>query len=316
MKHPASGSLGPGPVISIDIGGTSIRGGIVGLDGPDMVTHHHRIATLAQDGGTAVLQRVLTLVGELHALTPGAARVAVASAGVIEPDTGRIASATALMPAWAGTELGRSIQESTGLRCTVINDVHAHGLGEFTFGVGVGGLSALIIAVGTGLGGAFITAGELVRGSSGFAGHIGHMHHGSARGMECSCGRSGHLESVASGSGMAERYEASRGPADPSVHDGAGVAQLAATGVEVAQKVLRTSGFALGESLGSLANMWDPEKIILTGSVTGAGDDWWGSLEAAYRFSVMDELPRPRLLRGALGDDAPLLGAAVTKSAV
>lgn len=314
MKHPVSGSLDPGPVISVDIGGTSVRGGIIGLDAPGVVSHHRRTATLAHEGGAAVMQRVLALVKELHALIPDAARVAVASAGVIEPHTGRIASATALMPGWAGMELGVTIQEETGLPCTVINDVHAHGLGEFTFGEGAGSSSALIVAVGTGLGGAFITGDGLVRGASGFAGHIGHMHHGSARGLDCSCGRSGHLESVASGSGMTQRYETSRRLTDPIVHDGAGVAQLAAAGVEVAQTVLKTAGFALGESLGSLANIWDPEKIILTGSVTRAGDTWWWAVEAAYRFSTMDALPRPELLRGSLDDDAPLLGAAVANN--
>lgn len=298
------------PVICLDIGGTSIRAGVVVLGTQPTVTSRLRTATLPQEGASAVLQRALDLAAEAHKQAPEADGVAVASAGVIGPGTGRVTSATELIPGWAGTELGETLSRKLGLPCTVLNDVHAHGVGEFSFGQGAGSSSAVVVAVGTGLGGAFFNAGELVRGPSGHAGHIGHVHHAEARGLRCSCGREGHLEVVASGSGMVQRYRQLKRSHDPPASDAAAVVAHAEDGVASAEQVVRAGAAALGESLGSLANSWDPERVILTGSVAGAGDLWWQELENGYRRSAMEALRDRPLLRGSLGDDAPLLGGA------
>lgn len=308
-------NLGPepsqaAPVISLDIGGTSIRAAVVTLGPQPIVKYRLRTATLPQQGASAVLQRALDLAAQAQQQAPAAVGAAVASAGVIGPGTGRVAFATELIPGWAGTEIGDAVTQHLGLPCTVLNDVHAHGVGEFCFGQGAGSSSALVVAVGTGLGGALFNAGELIRGPSGHAGHLGHVHHATARGLQCSCGRSGHLESVASGSGMHQRYGQLKRPHDPSAADGAAVVAHAYAGVAPAEEVVRAGGAALGESLGSLANSWDPERIILTGSVTGAGELWWQELKNGYRSSAMEALRGRPLLRGSLGEDAPLLGGA------
>lgn len=299
------------PVICLDIGGTSIRAGVVNLGPEPTVRFRLRTDTLSQQGASAVLQRALDLVAEARKRVPEAAGVAVASAGVIGPGTGMVTSATDLIPGWAGTDVGDAVTRFLGLPCTVLNDVHAHGVGEFSFGRGVGCSSAVVVAVGTGLGGALFNAGELIRGPTGHAGHIGHIHHAEARSLPCSCGRSGHLESVASGSGMVLRYMELKRPQQPPAADAAAVVELAHAGVQSAEQVVRTGGTALGESLGSLANSWDPECIILTGSVAGAGDLWWDALENGYRSTAMEELQGRPLVRGSLGDDAPLLGGAL-----
>lgn len=297
-------------MICLDIGGTSIRAGLVTLGSEPPVTDRLRTATLAHQGGPAVLRRAEDLAAQLAQRTPEAGGIAVASAGVIDPRTGAVRSATDLIPGWAGTEVGEVLEQQMGIRCTVLNDVHAHGVGEFLFGQGAGCSSALIVAVGTGLGGSFFSGGELLRGANGYAGHIGHIHHGAAAGLKCTCGRTGHLESVASGSGITDRYADLKGPQDPQAEDGAAVVELASAGIEAAEEVLRTAGFSLGESLGSLANAWDPERIIMTGSVTQAGQMWWHQLEAGYASASMRGLRQGELLQGALGDDAPLLGSA------
>lgn len=287
-----------------------MRAAAVTLGAEPSVGNRLRTATLAQQGGPAVLERAVGLAVEVHQQVPAAAGVAVASAGVISPDTGSVTSATDLIPGWTGTRIGHTLTQQLGLPCTVLNDVHAHGLGEFTFGEHAGIESVLIAAVGTGLGGALVSGGDLVRGSSGHAGHIGHMHHAAAEGLLCSCGRTGHVESVASGSAMAQRYAELKEPQDPTASDGAEVADHCAAGVATAEKVVRTAGVALGETLGSLANTWDPERIILTGSVTGAGPRWWQQVRTGYQDSAMDSLQDRPLQHGVLGDDAPLLGAA------
>lgn len=311
MSSAARRPVGTPAVICLDIGGTSIRASAVTLNSQPMVTQRLRVETLAHQEGPAVLRRAVDLAADVHRYVPEAIGVAVASAGVISPGTGTVTSATELMPRWAGTEISRAVEYRLGLACTVLNDVHAHGLGEFTYGQGVGSSSALIVAAGTGLGGALVNDQELLRGSSGHAGHIGHVHHAAAEGLLCTCGRTGHLESIASGSGMAEQYANTRNSQDPVAAGGAAVVEHAGSGIAAAERVVHTAGRSLGESLGSLANAWDPERIILSGSVSGAGDVWWRHMLEGYRASAMDALQDRSLLRGALGDDAPLLGAAV-----
>ena len=298
-------------MICLDIGGSSIRAAAVTLGAQPTVAHRLRVETLAHQEGPAVLRRAVNLAADVHRHLPAALGVAIASAGVIAPGTGRVTSATGLMPGWAGTQINDAVEHELGLVCTVLNDVHAHGLGEFTYGQGAGSSSALIVAAGTGLGGALINDGELLRGSSGHAGHIGHVHHAAAEGLLCTCGRTGHLETIASGSGMAEQYETARNSQDPVAAGGADVVELAGSGIAAAQRVVHTAGRSLGESLGSLANAWDPERIILSGSVSGAGNEWWPHVQNGYRAAAMDALQNRPLLRGTLGDDAPLLGAAV-----
>lgn len=307
--NPGEGTRTP-PVICLDIGGTSVRAAAVRLGAEPSVEHRLRTPTLAHQGGAALLDRALRLAVRVHQQVPEAVGVAVASAGVIGPETGSVTSATELIPGWGGTPISQTMTRQLRLPCTVLNDVHAHGLGEFRFGQGAGSASALIVAVGTGLGGALISGGKLLRGSSGQAGHIGHIHHGAAAGLRCSCGRVGHLEAVASGSAMAQRYSELKEPHDPLAADGAAVADHCAAGVASAEQVVRTAAAALGESLGSLANTWDPERIVLTGSVTEAGTQWWQQVRQWYQVSAMDSLQDRPLQQGALGDDAPLLGAA------
>lgn len=302
---------GAPPMICLDIGGSSIGGAVVTLGESPEVHLRRSVPTGAQDGGRAVLDRAVSVARELQAEVPEVCGVGVASAGVIDPETGAVASATDLMPGWAGTALGAVLSEGLGLPLTtVLNDVHAHALGESRHGAGQGADSALVAAVGTGLGGAFIGTAGLVRGSGGLAGHIGHVQHAEAAGILCTCGRTGHLESITSGSGIEARYTARRGRDDPPAEDGAAVSRLAAEGVGLASATLRTAGTALGEALGSLSNAWDPEVIVLTGSVTGAGETWWSALRAGYASTAMDPLRGRTLTRGTLGADAPLLGAA------
>ncbi|MGQ7786890.1 ROK family protein [Nesterenkonia sp. K-15-9-6] len=299
-------------LICLDIGGTAIRGGVatIAAGAVPQIGLRRRDLTHAAQGGAAVLRRAVQMVSAVLAEVPEAIGVAVSSAGVIDDATGQVVSATELIPGWTGVELGAALRRETGLRCTVLNDVHAHALGEVRVGAGEGCSSALVVAVGTGVGGALIHQGAPVRGAGGLAGHVGHMHHSAARQVVCSCGRTGHLESVASGSGIASRYAARRLPSDPEAADAAEVAAVAADVEGTARRTLITAGTALGECLGSLANAWDPERIILTGSVTGAGGLWWHAVRRGYAATAMDPLRHRALFRGALGDDAPLLGAA------
>ncbi|MBS5340303.1 MAG: ROK family protein, partial [Actinomyces sp. oral taxon 181] len=174
-------------LLALDIGGTKVGWGIVEVGQNSTVVERGSIPTEASRGGADVAERICSLASSLKEAHPEASGVAIASAGVVDPVEGKIVSATDIMPGWGGTPLGKLVAQRTGLPVRVLNDVHAHGLGEATLGAGRPYSSVLSIAVGTGIGGALVEDGHVTFGSRGIAGHVGHIHHHFAPDMVCSC---------------------------------------------------------------------------------------------------------------------------------
>lgn len=296
----------PQTVLALDIGGTKIAAGLVQVEDVPRVTLRTEMATDAARGGAAVLDSVKNLARQIidDAPQPPVA-IGIGAAGVVDPKTGSIVSATDLIPGWAGTRLRAELMKVTGLPVAVVGDVAAHALGEHLHGAGAGARSCLAVGIGTGIGGAYVQDGEVATGAHGVAGHVGHVASDEARGLLCSCGRTGHIEPFASGTGIAARYNAI---ADASL-SGREVEDLAQSGDADALEVTTTAGFALGRALGSLANTLDPEVIILSGSVTRSGRAWWDAVRRGYADQAMDPVATTPILRGTLGGDAPLVGA-------
>ena len=322
-------------VAALDIGGTKIAGALVCYDteqGCDQaseqgvspavprvkphvtprVVNYLSIPTQAHHGGEHVFTRACGLVSELMAQTklhPHA--IGVSAAGVVNPSDGSIAYANNLMPGWTGIQLAQRMQHAHGIPCVSLGDVHAHALGEVRFGCAQGFSSALMVAIGTGLGGAYIVDGHIVTGAHGAAGHLGHSLHHLAAQTVCSCGGVGHAESVTSGTAICARYQGKQigDPLDETCM-GAEISKRAAHGEPHAQDVLRFCGNALGQAIGSWCNLFDPEAVVISGSVVRAGDLWKQALEQGFTEQVMPPLRSTKLLFGSLENNAPLLGAA------
>ena len=320
---------GPHAVLALDIGGTKIAAAVVRFDpqpapatapGREEWTVLLRRAapTHAERGGEAVRDTVVETASALareYRATANAAEltgIAVSSAGVVDERHGSILSATDLIPRWAGTTLGGDLEDAIGLPARVLNDVHAHALGEMSVGAGEGLDSAVVVAVGTGMGGAIVVGGQVLRGAHWVSGNLGHIHHSLARDFTCSCGRVGHIEAVASGSGITSLYNArADGAGLPHVDGGRALQELADGGNVLAQQTFVDAGRALGEVLGSLANATDPEVIILSGSMTRSGDAWWSAVRDGFRASAINPVRETPIVHGTLAGDAPLIGAAV-----
>ncbi|WP_147919107.1 ROK family protein [Ruania zhangjianzhongii] len=298
-----------GPVLAADLGGTKITAGLVTTDGTLLA--RCTVPTQAQRGPDAV---VAALVGALaavqdDAVAAGAAApvaVGIGSAGVVDSATGRIVSATDSIPGWAGTELGPRVSRALGLDARVLNDVHAHALGEATFGAGVGRASLLLVAVGTGVGGAVVRDGVVVTGARGLAGHVGHLPVPEAVGVPCTCGRSGHVEGLASGPGVLAAYRRAGGSAE----DTREVVARAEAGEGLAGRVLRTCSFAIGRMIGGLLNVTDPEVVVLSGGMAGAGALWWQGMRDGVAYEAIDLVAGTAVLPATAGPDAALFGAA------
>ena len=299
------------PVLALDIGGTKIACGIVS---GGAVHHVTSASTPAREGGSVVLDAATELARTvLHAQAKagGSApvRVGVSSAGVVDPTSGCITSATELIRGWAGTDLRGALADRFELPVSVLNDVQAHALGEAAHGRGRGASSMVLIAVGTGIGGGIVMDGALQLGAKNAAGHLGHVDVEGVAGMPCSCGKTGHLETIASGSGIEAQFERATG----KQLSGAKIAQLADTDASFsseAARVIEAGGYALGRVVGGLLNTLDPELVVLAGSVTRAGNRWWEAVSTGVQRSAIDIVAETPVVPGLLAN-AALIGAAV-----
>ncbi|MBT1173227.1 ROK family protein [Bifidobacterium sp. MA2] len=306
--------------LTFDIGGTKIASGLVRLprdpDGAPEVTDVTSIPTLPERGGDDILERLLRLASDrLRACRESdipIAGVGIGSAGVVDIESGVILSATDLIPGWAGQRIAEAFAGITDLPFRMVGDVGAHGLGESTYGAGRGHRRVLSVGVGTGIGGAIVDDGRLVVGAHGVAGHIGHMSHGLGDGVPCSCGATaGHIEPVASGTGLGTLYNRMRPEGVDPVPDGKAVSDLVAAGDAFAARVMAVSARALGECLAGACNLLDPDAVVVSGSVAGAGEVWWDALREGFAAGALPLVAPTPLLPGALGGAAPLIGAAV-----
>lgn len=303
-------------MVALDIGGTKIASALVCFEegASPRVEAYASIPTEAAMGGVHVLERAVASVKRvIEGVSDPVCGIGVSSAGVIDPVSGDVTYANDLMPGWGGTHLGSTLTETFGVPCRVLNDVHAHALGEARWGAGIDAKSCLVVAVGTGIGGAFVEDGHIMLGAHNEAGHIGHMSVSDAQGTVCSCGAQAHLEPIAAGPGIKEMYlslgESAVTPEGEDV-EGAYINSQALLGNASAIAAQTRSGHAIGEVLGSVCNLLDPTCIILSGSVAQSGKVWHDAMHKGWQEAVMPPCAATPIVQGALGGDAPLIGAA------
>ena len=175
-------------VIGVDLGGTKTAAAAVSRDGG--VGPLRTVPTPAQAGPGPILDAVAGLVREVAAGAGGPVLgLGVGTAGVVDVTTGTIVSATDAIAGWTGTDVagglrGRLADLALG-GVHVENDVDAHAAGEAWRGAAAGLPSVLMVAVGTGVGGAVVLDGRPLRGAHHVAGEIGHLPTPGAEGLRC-----------------------------------------------------------------------------------------------------------------------------------
>lgn len=293
-------------VAALDIGGTKTAAALVSATGD--VVARREAATPGREGADAIVATGVSLVAALVEESGTTVQsLGVGSAGVVDPERGLVTGATETLAGWAGTPLADRLADATGLRTRVVNDVHAHALGEASAGAARGARTSLFVGVGTGIGGAFVVDGRVLTGAHHAAGHIGHQPSPYAVQLTCTCGGTGHLEAFASGPGLHAEHARL---AATSVADLRAVVALADDGDATAIDVLARGGAAVGSAIGGLVNVLDPHVVAVGGGVSGAGEVWWQALRSAAASEVLPALRDTAIERSTLGSDAALVGAA------
>ena len=298
-------------VLAIDIGGTKIAAALVDVEHGTLV-HYQTISTPARLGPAAIFQAVGEVGWRVLELGRSggciAQAVGVGAAGLVEPASGRIVYATDNLPGWQGAAVADELQEVFKLPVAVENDVNALALGEQYYGAGRSFEHVLYVAVGTGIGGAWVLNGCLWHGASNSAGNIAHWLVDVQQQRRCSCGQAGHLEAYASGPALEQRYQELAGRPDRlSLRE---ISQRARSGELLSQQVITEGARILGSGLVGLLCAIDPQAVVIGGGVGELGEVWWQPLgEALYSAP----LPGPRqvkLSKAQLGTQAVLVGAA------
>jgi glucokinase len=213
----------------------------------------------------------------------------------------RVLDATDAMPGWAGTEFGVLLGGRFGLPVAAANDVHCALLGEMARNPLLAGVrgTVVMLAVGTGLGGAVAVDGRLAAGRHGLAGHFGR-----SLGRDPLDGSAATYDALASGSALARFYRR-LAPGRP-VWAGDAVMRLAADGEAQARAALDAWLDALALLLHNLYWGLDPELVLLGGGVLDSRALWWDDLQARLRAQGV----APALAPASLGNAAALHGAA------
>ncbi|WP_395639203.1 ROK family protein [Pseudolysinimonas sp.] len=304
--------------IGIDIGGTKVAGALVNEAGG--ILRLERRPTPAGDPA-AIVDVVVELVRELG---DGQQIVAagVAAAGFIDASQSIVYYAPNIN--WRSEPFrDRLSARLPGLDITIDNDANAAGWAEYRFGAGRGTTDMTMLTIGTGVGGAIVTDGRLLRGGFGAAGEIGHLRVVPG-GHPCGCGQKGCIEQYGSGrallrfsneiadaGGIGQALGQAR-EANGGVLDGTIIARLIQDGDVGALAALRELGEWLGQACASIGAVLDPQVFVFGGGVAIAGD----LLLEPIRESFLAHLPargfhpEPEFRVAELVNDAGVVGAA------
>ncbi len=306
--------------LAIDIGGTHFRAGLFDLEGRRRVISEGD--TLRAGGREWMLeqirQRTRTLLD--HADSPVAA-CGISFGGPVDFQHQRVTSVHA--PGWKNFSFAEWVDANLHLPCLIDNDANAGALGEFRYGAGRGTESLVYVTLSTGVGAGLILNGKTYRGKDGLAGEFGHVPISNS-GNTCSCGAVGCLESFCSGSAIAQRGKERGWRRSESVAragDSSGekpekitakeIAEAAFLGDAAALDIIREAAACLARGVLTLIRILNPDRIILGGGLTLAGQVLLTPLH-----QYLAELASPtigystEIVVAELGTYSPLYGAA------
>jgi glucokinase len=308
--------------VGIDIGGTKVAGGLVDEQGA-VVGRARRDTPHRSKSPGVVEDTIVEVVTELLEAAPApVVGVGIGAAGFVAADRKTVAFAPHL--SWRDDPLEANLQRRVPVPISVDNDANAAAWAEWRFGAAQGESHVVMVNLGTGIGGALILNGAIMRGRFGIAGEFGHMQVVPG-GQRCECGNKGCWEQYASGNALVREARTlmtanspmatdllDRVDGDPGALTGPMITQAAREGDPTATELLTEIGQWLGLGIANLAAAFDPGVFVIGGGVSAAGDLLLEPARTTFRRHLTGRGYRPeaRIVAAALGNDAGLIGAA------
>ena len=308
-------------VIGLDLGGTNSVFGIVDSRGDIKAT-----TAIKTQGYETVDEYVEASVEALKIIIDQVGGIEkIKAMGIGAPNgnyyTGTIEFAPNLSWGHNGiVPLAKMFSDKLGIPVALTNDANAAAIGEMTYGVARGMKNFIVITLGTGVGSGIVINGQLVYGSDGFAGELGHVIMNRVNGRPCGCGRKGCLEAYCSATGVArtarELIETTDEPSLLRDMPAADITSLdvsiaASKGDALAKRIYEFPGNMLGEACADFAAFSSPEAFIFFGGLTKAGALLMDPIKKAYEENVLNIFKGKAkfLVSGLDGSSAAVLGA-------
>lgn len=302
--------------IGVDLGGTKMLLGV--LDGDSKTVWESRERS-AGEGEDELVELLVREISEARDKRPGIEAVGMGIPATIDHEKG-LAVAAVNLPI-ENLPIRDLVVERTGLPTFVDNDANVAALAEHLFGAARGAENAVMLTIGTGIGGGLILGGEIYRGSTGAGAELGHVAI-QLDGPACqgNCPGHGCVETLASGTALGRegRAAAESNPdsalgkllAEGSEIDGKAVTVAAQEGDETALGVFDLVGGRLGVALASFANIFEPEVIVIGGGVIAAGELLLAPARRELEARALRPMNNTPVAPAELGEDAGMIGAA------
>jgi glucokinase len=308
--------LSPVETIGVDLGGSKMRVAVV--DGEQRVLYRSTEPSRGRSAGE-VLDTLERELADARSARPDVAAAGLGVPCTIDQRTG-VAIMAVNLPL-IDVPIRDMMREALGLPVFVDNDVNAAILAEHRFGAARGVENAVMISLGTGIGGGLVLGGEVYRGTVGAASELGHTVV-DLDGPRCqgNCPNRGCIEAVASGTALGRegREAAERAPesalgallAQHGEIDGKAVTDAALDGDRTARDVVALIGRRLGVAFSSFANIFDPEVIVVGGGVIEVGELLLQPAREELRARALHPMNATRVVVAELGNEAGVVGAA------
>lgn len=299
----------------IDLGGTTVK--LAYFDENGTMLHKWEIPTNTAAGGSQILPDIAKAVegylGENNIPRESIIGLGIGVPGPVDVN-GTVNKCVNL--GWGRFNISKELERLTGFPVQAGNDANVAAMGEFWKGGGQGCRNMVLATLGTGVGGGIVVEGKLLCGSQGAGGEIGHMTINRDETVPCNCGKYGCVEQYCSATGIvrtAKEHLASN-PADSQLRaleeiTCKDIFDAGKAGDTLANEILQMYYARLGEFLGNLCCLLNPEVVVLGGGVTKAGQVLLDGVEPYFRKNTFHACDNAKIVLASLGNDAGAYGA-------
>lgn len=304
--------------VGVDIGGTAIKVGICNESGDLLQTYEGPTET--EQGTDAILSKIAGYARHVVSESPytweQVAGVGVGIPGFMDFDKGFIKFSPNLP--LTNVPLKDHLEAALNKPVRVNNDANVAALGEAWGGAGRGVSSVVCYTLGTGVGGGIVVNGRLIEGFSGMAGELGHISIvPDLEAIQCGCGKIGCLETVSSATGIIRMAKDAVERGDRTSLSlvetimAKDVVDAAKNGDEVAQRIVSRAAFYLGKSMALVAVVVNPQRFIIGGGVSKAGEFLFSQIREVFQKYTQDKAQEGvDIVAAELGNNAGVVGAA------
>ncbi|MDR3152030.1 MAG: ROK family glucokinase [Bifidobacteriaceae bacterium] len=307
--------------LGVDIGGTKIAAGVVNEFGDILF----EIKESTPSGSASKIDQLVAKMYKACKESYPIEAIGISAAGFVSQDRKTVAFSPNIVD-WVEYPLAENISNliKNEVKVIIENDANCAGWAEYQFGAAKGKDDMIMLTLGTGLGGAIVSNGRLLRGHNGAAGELGHVRV-VPHGQYCGCGLRGCWEQYASGMAMM-KHAKSRATIEPEsakqllklangdINNITGelVTEASRLGDKLSIEMINTVGKWVGEGLGAMVSALDPEIIVIGGGMVGAGEMLLSSIRGAFRSHLFGRGHRtdPEVVYAKFGNNSGIIGAA------